>query len=34
MFPSELKLEIALILEVGYTTFETYAQDTLQPENG
>lgn len=34
MFPSELKLKIALILEVGYTTFDTFSQDALQAENG
>lgn len=34
MFPSELKLEIALILEVAYTIFDTFPQDALQAENG
>lgn len=34
MFPRELKLKIALILEVGYTTFDTFSQDALQAENG
>lgn len=34
MFSSELKLEIALILEVGCATFDTFSQETLQPENG
>lgn len=29
MFHSKLKLEIELILEVGYTTFNKFSQDAL-----
>ena len=33
IFPSELKLEIALKLEVGYPAFATFPQDGLRTVN-